>query len=86
MTATEEWKDAHSKKKLDKVEMVRLENVVVATASDDAMTHLWKPLQVNFVLDQIRFNIVKEKFTFGFWSYIIVLVLYKCRYIHKTNI
>ncbi|XP_022100533.1 telomerase protein component 1-like [Acanthaster planci] len=47
MVAKEEWKDKHEKRKLDKVEMVRLENVVVATGGDDAMTHLWKPLQGN---------------------------------------
>ncbi|XP_071492969.1 telomerase protein component 1-like [Diadema antillarum] len=45
--AEEDWKERHEKKKLDKVSKVKLEDVIVASASEDGTTQLWKPLQGN---------------------------------------
>ncbi|XP_030829174.1 telomerase protein component 1 [Strongylocentrotus purpuratus] len=43
----EDWKNRHEKKKLEKDSDVNLEDVIIASASDDGTTQLWKPLQSN---------------------------------------
>ncbi|XP_063952437.1 telomerase protein component 1-like isoform X2 [Lytechinus pictus] len=47
MMAEEEWKNRHGKKKLDKDANINLEEIMIASASDDGTTQLWKPLQSN---------------------------------------
>nr|XP_054750200.1 telomerase protein component 1-like [Lytechinus pictus] len=47
MMAEEEWKNRHEKKKLDKDANINLEEIMIASASDDGTTQLWKPLQSN---------------------------------------
>ena len=47
MVAEDEWKDRHQQRKLDKVSEVKLEDVIIASASDDGTTQIWKPLQVS---------------------------------------
>lgn len=46
----EDWKNRHEKKKLEKESDVNLEDVIIASASDDGTTQLWKPLQVRYLL------------------------------------
>ena len=50
MVEEDEWKERHQQKKLDKVSEVKLEDVIIASASDDGTTQLWKPLQVSLTV------------------------------------
>lgn len=49
MVDEENWKSSHSQKKLDK-QTPKIEEVTVATCSDDGTITIWRPLQVR--LDQ----------------------------------
>lgn len=45
--AKDEWKEGHMKKKMNKGSKVNLEEVTVASSSEDGTCQLWKPLQGN---------------------------------------